>query len=102
MVKIRLTRLGDAHTPVYRVIVTDSRVKRDGDYIDLLGTYNPKPETGTTKIDVEKAKAWLSKGAKPTDTVRSLLILAGALPAPAVRPPAKTPKKKGGQAAEAK
>ena len=94
MVKIRLTRLGDIHTPIYRVIVTDSRKPRDSDYIDILGTYNSKENTGTTKIDVEKAKTWLAKGAIPTDTVRDILIKAGAMPEPATRAPAKTPKKK--------
>ena len=94
MVKIRLTRLGDIRTPIYRVIVTDSRAKRDSAYVDMIGTYNPKETTGETKIDVEKAKEWLSKGAVPTDTVRALLIKAGILAEPAVRAPAKTPKKK--------
>ncbi|MDR1094573.1 MAG: 30S ribosomal protein S16 [Clostridiales bacterium] len=94
MVKIRLTRLGDIHTPIYRVIVTDSRKPRDSDYLDLLGLYNPKGNTGETKIDAEKAKTWLAKGAIPTDTVKAILIKAGAMPEPAVRAPAKTPKKK--------
>ena len=94
MVKIRLTRLGDIRTPIYRVIVTDSRKPRDSDYIDILGTYHSKDNTGTTKIDVEKAKVWLAKGAVPTDTAKALLIKAGAMPEPAQKPPAKTPKKK--------
>ena len=94
MVKIRLMRLGDIHTPIYRVVVIDSRKPRNSDYVDLLGTYNSKENTGATKIDVEKAKAWLAKGAIPTDTVRAVLIKAGAMPEPAQRPPAKTPKKK--------
>jgi small subunit ribosomal protein S16 len=94
MVKIRLTRLGDKKTPIYRVVVIDERRKRGGDYLELLGTYCPKDETGATKIDAERAKAWLDKGAVPTDTVRTLLINAGALPVPAKRAPAKTPKKK--------
>ncbi|GHV01196.1 30S ribosomal protein S16 [Clostridia bacterium] len=95
MVKIRLTRMGDVHTPIYRVIVTDSRKPRDSDYVDLLGTYNSKENTGATKIDVEKAKEWLAKGAVPTDTAKAILIKAGALPEPTQRAPAKTPKKKG-------
>ncbi len=78
-VKIRLTRLGDKKTPFYRVVVADSRKTRDGEYIDLVGTYNPLKNPEEVKIDVEKAKAWISKGAQPTETVKSILVKAGAL-----------------------
>lgn len=94
MVKIRLTRLGDKGDPFYRVIVTDSRAKRDGEYIELIGTYDPQINPAEIKINNERAKYWISVGAQPTDTARDLLIKSGAIPAPAKRPPAKTPKKK--------
>ena len=94
MVKIRLSLGGDKKTPVYKVVVVDSRSPRSSSYIDQIGSYFPRPEQGTTNIDVEKAQKWLANGAQPTDTVKTLLINAGAMPAPATRPPAKTPKKK--------
>ena len=78
-VKIRLTRLGDKKSPFYRVVVSDSRVARDGKYIDLLGTYDPLKTPAEIKLDSEKAKAWLEKGAQPTDTAKSLLVQAGVI-----------------------
>lgn len=95
-VKIRLTRMGDKKSPFYRVVVADSRAPRDGKFIDIVGTYNPKTEPAEIKIDQEKAKKWISNGAQPTDTVRALLVGAGLLEAKAM--PAKTnavKKKKG-------
>ena len=80
-VKMRLTRLGDKKTPFYRVVVADSRVARDAKYIDLVGTYNPLTNPEEVKIDVEKAKTWIKNGAQPTDTVRALLVKAGAIEA---------------------
>ena len=56
-VKIRLTRMGDKKSPFYRVVVADSRSPRDGKFIDIVGTYNPKTEPAEIKIDAEKAKA---------------------------------------------
>ena len=94
MVKIRLSLEGDKKTPIYKVIVADSRSPRSSAFIDQIGSYFPRPEQGTTRIDVEKAKKWLSDGAQPTETVKTLLINAGAMPAPVKRAPAKTPKKK--------
>ncbi|MCH5350479.1 MAG: 30S ribosomal protein S16 [Clostridiales bacterium] len=78
MVKIRLTRLGDHKNPVYRIIVADSRSPRDGRFIEVIGTYDPHLEDGV-KIDVDKAKDWIAKGAQPTDTVRSILVDAGVI-----------------------
>ena len=80
-VKMRLTRLGDKKTPFYRVVVADSRVARDAKYIDLVGTYNPLTNPEEVKIDVEKAKTWIKNGAQPTETVRALLVKAGAIEA---------------------
>ena len=94
MVNIRLSLEGDKKTPIYKVVVVDSRAPRSSAFIDQIGSYFPRPEQGTTRIDVEKAKKWLGNGAQPTDTVKALLINAGAMPAPAKRPPAKTVKKK--------
>lgn len=71
MVKIRLTRMGRHKSPFYRIVVTDSRKRRDGDYIALVGNY--EPFKGVTNINEDVALDWLNKGAQPTDTVRTLL-----------------------------
>ena len=76
-VKIRLTRLGKKKQPTYRVIVADERAPRDGRFIDELGFYDPTQEPSVVKIDTDKAKDWIAKGAKPTDTVAKLLKIAG-------------------------
>ena len=78
--KIRLTRLGDKGNPFYRVVVTDVRSPRDGKFIGILGTYDPKA-TGTEgiKLDKDIATQWLAKGALPTDTARVVLEKAGVL-----------------------
>ena len=76
-VKMRLTRLGDKRTPFYRIVVADSRVSRDGKYIDLVGTYNPLTNPEEIKIDAEKANTWIKNGAQPTETVKALLVKAG-------------------------
>lgn len=78
-VKMRLTRLGDKKSPFYRVVVADSRKTRDGEYVDLIGTYNPLKTPEEVNIDVGKAKKWLSQGAQPTDTVKALLVKSGAI-----------------------
>ena len=77
MLKIRLTRLGTKKTPFYRVVVTDSRKARDGEYIEQLGTYNPLANPEEVKIDAELAKKWIANGAQPTDTVKALLKKTG-------------------------
>ena len=77
MVKIRLTRLGAHKKPFYRLIVADSRSRRDGPFIEILGTYDPLKEPSEIKIDLEKAKFWLQKGAQPTDTAKKLMQKAG-------------------------
>ncbi len=77
MVKIRLKRMGAHKKPFYRVVVADSRRARDGKFIEELGYYNPLTEPATIKIDDEKAKDWIAKGAQPTDTVRALLKKSG-------------------------
>ena len=73
MVKIRLHRMGAKKAPFYRVVVADSRAPRDGRFIEEIGSYDPMAESDKLKVDVERAKYWISKGAQPTDTVRGLL-----------------------------
>ena len=77
MVKIRLTILGDAHTPFYRVVVSDSKVARDGGVIENLGTYDPLKGENNVAVNAERASYWLSVGAQPTDTAKQVLKLAG-------------------------
>ncbi len=80
-VRIRLTRVGAKKQPAYRVVVADSRSARDGRAIEILGHYNPRTEPVEFAVDVEKTKAWLDKGALPSETVERLLRNAGVLPA---------------------
>ena len=80
-VRIRLTRVGAKKQPTYRVVVADGRSARDGRAIETLGHYNPRAEPVEFKVDEEKAKAWLAKGAQPSDTVVRLFRNAGILPA---------------------
>ena len=77
-VKIRLKRMGMKKKPFYRVVVADERTPRDGLFIEEIGTYDPMTNPAQIKIDVDKAVAWMKKGAQPTDTVRILLKKAGA------------------------
>ena len=73
MLSIRLRRTGSTKRPYYRVVVADSRDWRDGRFIEVLGHYDPRKNPAVVKIDTERAKAWIDKGAQPSDTVRSLL-----------------------------
>jgi small subunit ribosomal protein S16 len=73
MLSIRLRRTGSTKRPYYRVVVADSRSWRDGRFIEVLGHYDPRKNPAVVKIDAERAKLWLGKGAKASDTVRSLL-----------------------------
>ena len=79
MVKIRLRRMGAKKAPFYRVVVADSRYPRDGRFIEEIGYYNPGTNPAEVKIDVEKAKDWIFKGAQPTETVKSLLKKSGVI-----------------------
>ena len=76
-VKLRLKRMGSKKKPVYRIVAIDSHTKRDGEYIELIGTYNPLTEPKSIKINEEVAMKWLKNGAIPSDTVRNLLSDAG-------------------------
>jgi small subunit ribosomal protein S16 len=78
--KIRLARGGSKHRPYYNVVIADSRFARDGRFIEKIGSYNPllgKTDEKRIQIDLEKAKAWLAKGAQPTDRVARFLGNAG-------------------------
>lgn len=78
-VKIRLKRMGKKKQPTYRVVVADSRSPRDGRIIERLGRYDPRQEPSLVEIDNERAQYWLSTGAQPTDRVRKLLEISGAV-----------------------
>ena len=77
MVRLRSQRYGSKKNPFYRIVATDSRNPRDGRYIEVVGTYNPLTNPATIKFDTEKVMIWLKAGAKPTDTVKSLLTKEG-------------------------
>ncbi len=72
-VRIRLTRLGRKKKPFYRIIVANSENKRDGKFLDVVGTYDPLQNPAAISIDNAKLQEWLSKGALPTSTVKSLI-----------------------------
>ncbi|WP_026460130.1 30S ribosomal protein S16 [Schaalia suimastitidis] len=76
-VRIRLKRMGKIHAPVYRVVVVDSRKKRDGRVIEEIGLYDPTPNPSIIRIESERAQYWLGVGAQPSDQVRNLLVLTG-------------------------
>ena len=78
-VKIRLRRMGAKKAPFYRLVVADSRYPRDGRFIEELGYYDPTKEPSLVKVDDEKVKSWIAKGAQPTDTVKVLLKKEGIL-----------------------
>ena len=78
-VKIRLKRTGRHKLPCYRIVVADERTRRDGAPIEEIGYYNPITEPAEIKIDADKAKKWISNGAQPTETVRSILKKSGAI-----------------------
>ena len=73
MLKIKLSRTGKRGYATYNIVIAEAKSKRDGRYTDLLGTYNPNLKPKEVKLDQKKLKAWLSKGAQPTITVRRLI-----------------------------
>jgi small subunit ribosomal protein S16 len=79
-VRIRLTRLGRKKHPYYRIIVADSESKRDGKFLDIVGTYDPMQEPAAITLDQAKLDDWITKGARPTTTVKSLLKKVDAAP----------------------
>ena len=78
-VKLRLTRVGKTKQPQYRIVAADARSPRDGRFIEILGHYNPRQEPSVLSVDNDKAVKWLSQGAQPTDRVRKLLEVSGAM-----------------------
>ena len=78
-VRIRLKRMGAKKRPFYRVIVADARAPRDGRFIDTLGTYNPLTNPAEARLDADKVRLWLSRGAQPSEPVRHLLAREGLL-----------------------
>ena len=84
--RIRLRRVGRKKLPLYRIVVADQESPRDGRFIEIIGTYNPKGTTAAEKIqvDADKARQWIAQGATPSETVQSLLKQAGVFKAAAV------------------
>ena len=74
---MRLTRIGGRKDPVWRVVVADQRSKRDGRVIETVGHYNAQTEPSTIKLDEDRVRAWLARGAQPSDQVRKLLRIQG-------------------------
>ena len=91
MLKIRLARVGKKKQPTYRVVIADARAPRDGKYVEIVGSYNPRTEPDTFVIDEDKVKDWLSKGAQPTMRMRKLLARQGLMAAPTFPPPKPKP-----------
>lgn len=79
MLRIRLRRVGKTKQPQYRVVVADSRAPRDGAFVETIGHYNPLTDPATVRIDAEKARLWLSRGAQPSERVQRLLASQGIL-----------------------
>jgi small subunit ribosomal protein S16 len=80
-VKIRLARLGRTKKPFYRIVVANSESPRDGKFLAVVGTYDPLKNPAEVKIKQEQVDQWLAKGARPTETVKTLLAKAAAAPA---------------------
>jgi small subunit ribosomal protein S16 len=87
MLSIRLRRAGTTKKPTYRVVVADSRDWRDGRFVEVLGHYDPRRNPALVKIDTERAQYWIGKGARPSETVRSLLKKSTGGSGGAVSPP---------------
>ena len=77
-VKLRLTRVGKTKQPQYRIVAADSRSPRDGRFIQIVGTYNPRTEPSTLNVDNAKCVKWLLDGGQPTERVKKLLEISGA------------------------
>lgn len=71
--KIRLSRIGTKHKPIYRVVVAEQRSRRDGDATEILGTYTPQAKGNPLQIKLDRVDYWFSKGARPTDTMHALI-----------------------------
>ena len=71
--KIRLSRIGATHQPIYHVVVAEARSRRDGAAVEILGTYSPRAKKDALSLDLARAEYWLTKGALPTDTAKTLI-----------------------------
>ncbi|MCY3960728.1 MAG: 30S ribosomal protein S16 [bacterium] len=106
-VKLRLMRMGKKKQPTYRVVAADSRKARNGRFIEIVGTYNPRQEPSLIEIDNERALHWLRHGAQPSERVQKLLVISGAWEeftgeaAPAISAPAKVTKAASAEAVDA-
>ncbi len=83
MLRIRLRRTGKTKKPYYRVVVANQPDRRDGDFLETLGSYDPHTDPPTITIDAEKTRAWIAKGAQPSESAEKILRRAGVLEAPA-------------------
>jgi small subunit ribosomal protein S16 len=81
-VRLRLTRVGGKKDPIWRVVVADQRSPRDGRIIETVGQYNAQTNPSTIRLDEERVRSWLAKGAQPSGTVRKLLKIQGIDPSP--------------------
>jgi small subunit ribosomal protein S16 len=90
MVAIRLRRAGSKKRPFFRVVVTDSRAARDSSFVEILGFYNPRTKPAVVNVNTERVNYWISKGAQPSDSVRTLIArhLTPVAPAAAAEAPA--------------
>ena len=96
--KIRLSRIGTKHKPIYRVVVAEQRSRRDGDATEILGTYTPEAKGNPLQIKLDRVDYWFSKGARPTDTMHALIkkerrrqAAVAATPAPSPAAPSPAP-----------
>ncbi len=80
MLKIRLSRIGRKNLATYRIVVANQRDKRNGQSLDIIGTYDPKTKPSTVVLNKDKAKEWLTKGAQPSNTVKSIFVKQNLLP----------------------
>ena len=98
MVTIRLRRAGSKKRPFFRVVVTDSRAARDSSFVEILGHYNPRTKPAVVNVNTERVNYWISKGAQPSDSVRTLIArhLTPTTPAAGVTSPTVVPQPEGG------
>ena len=91
--RIRLSRIGSTHQPHYRIVVAEIRSRRDGDAVETLGTYDPRTKGPQVKIRLDRGDYWIGEGAKPSDTLHSIIKRArrGETSAPAAKEPAAAP-----------
>lgn len=81
MLRIRLRRLGKKRQPYYRIVVAERRERRDGDFVDMVGSYNPHADPPTLQVDADKVRDWISKGAQPSEAAEKVLKRAGVIAA---------------------